>query len=55
MRLRFGGASESAGGNGTVRVERVSVGLLSVGSWRYLTTEDALRYLQHFLVPNAGV
>lgn len=29
----------------------MSVGMLSVGDWRYVSIDDALRYLQHFLLP----
>ncbi|RDY04679.1 putative F-box protein, partial [Mucuna pruriens] len=39
------------GGDG-VRVDRVSVGILSVVDWRYVGVEDGLRYLQHFLLTN---
>ncbi|CAK9185922.1 unnamed protein product [Ilex paraguariensis] len=34
-------------------VEKVSVGVLSMVSWRYVRVDDALRYLQHFLLPCA--
>ncbi|KAK8649254.1 hypothetical protein V6N13_129987 [Hibiscus sabdariffa] len=30
---------------------KVSVGILRVGDWRYVSMEDGLRYLQHFLLP----
>ncbi|XP_068307650.1 probable F-box protein At5g04010 [Pyrus communis] len=33
------------------RVKKVSVGMLSIGDWRYVSIDDALRYLQHFLLP----
>ncbi|KAK6127300.1 hypothetical protein DH2020_038963 [Rehmannia glutinosa] len=36
---------------GKVVVEKVSVGVLSIVSWRYVCVDDALRYLQHFLLP----
>lgn len=37
--------------DGRAVVERMSAGVLSIVSWRYLYVEDALRYLQHFLSP----
>ncbi|XP_009782151.1 putative F-box protein At5g04010 [Nicotiana tabacum] len=37
--------------DGRAVVERMSAGVLSIVSWRYLFVEDALRYLQHFLSP----
>ncbi|KAL2326074.1 hypothetical protein Fmac_025132 [Flemingia macrophylla] len=40
------------GGKGGVRVEEVTVGILSVADWRYVGVEDGVRYLQHFLLPN---
>ncbi|CAI9765644.1 unnamed protein product [Fraxinus pennsylvanica] len=36
---------------GKVVVEKMSVGVLSVVSWRYVWVDDVLRYLQHFLLP----
>ena len=36
---------------GKVMVEKISVGVLSILSWRYVCIDDALRYLQHFLLP----
>ncbi|KAG6413674.1 hypothetical protein SASPL_126388 [Salvia splendens] len=39
------------GGGGKVVVEKISVGVLSIVSWRYVCIDDALRYLQHFLLP----
>ncbi|GMJ02341.1 hypothetical protein like AT5G04010 [Hibiscus trionum] len=33
-----------------MKVEKVRVGLLRVVDWRYLSIEDGLRYLQHFLL-----
>ncbi|CAN4106620.1 unnamed protein product [Withania somnifera] len=36
--------------DGKAMVEKMSAGVLSIVSWRYLFVEDALRYLQHFLV-----
>ncbi|PON32836.1 F-box domain containing protein [Parasponia andersonii] len=38
-------------GFGRECVEKVSVGIMSVVNWRYVTVEDGLMYLQHFLVP----
>nr|XP_043612307.1 probable F-box protein At5g04010 [Erigeron canadensis] len=32
-------------------VERISVGVMSILSWRYVCVDDGLRYLQHFLQP----
>lgn len=37
--------------DGRAMVEKISAGILSIVSWRYLFVEDALRYLQHFLSP----
>ncbi|KAK8315256.1 hypothetical protein V6Z11_D01G226600 [Gossypium hirsutum] len=34
-----------------MEVEKVSVGILRVVDWRYVSIEDGLRYLQHFLLP----
>ncbi|TKY53407.1 F-box protein [Spatholobus suberectus] len=45
------GMCEGKGGDG-VRVDEVSVGILSVVAWRYVSVEDGLRYLQHFLLTN---
>ncbi|KAH9648981.1 hypothetical protein KPL70_025803 [Citrus sinensis] len=36
-----------------VRIEKVCVGMLSIVNWRYVTVDDGLRYLQHFLLPNS--
>ncbi|KAL5994655.1 hypothetical protein ACLOJK_024708 [Asimina triloba] len=41
------------GGEKRVRVEKVSLGLMCVMSWRYVSVDDGLRYLQHFLLPSA--
>lgn len=38
-------------GGDTVRVDKVSVGILNVVNWRYVIVEDGIRYLQHFLFP----
>ena len=45
LRLGFCGADGGRGG-------KVGVGVLSVVSWRYVTVDDSLRYLQHFLSPS---
>ncbi|XP_071691195.1 probable F-box protein At5g04010 [Rutidosis leptorrhynchoides] len=45
--MRLGMREES----GKMVVERVSVGVLSIVSWRYVGVDDGLRYLQHFLEP----
>ncbi|XVE61074.1 hypothetical protein DITRI_Ditri06bG0010600 [Diplodiscus trichospermus] len=37
--------------SGDLKVEKVSVGLLRSVDWRYLSIDDGLRYLQHFLLP----
>lgn len=36
--------------DGKIRVDKVSVGILSVVNWRYVSVDDGLRYLQHFLL-----
>ncbi|PIN05512.1 hypothetical protein CDL12_21944 [Handroanthus impetiginosus] len=36
---------------GKVVVTKMSVGVLNIVSWRYVFVDDALRYLQHFLLP----
>ena len=41
---------ESDDGGREVRVEKVSVGIMSVVDWRYVGIDDGLRYLQHFLL-----
>ncbi|PSS33535.1 F-box protein [Actinidia chinensis var. chinensis] len=41
------GSRESVG---KMVVEKVNVGMMSALSWRYVSIDDALRYLQHFLV-----
>ncbi|XP_028761431.1 probable F-box protein At5g04010 [Neltuma alba] len=35
--------------DGRVRIKKVSVGILNIMNWRYVSLEDGLRYLQHFL------
>lgn len=42
------------GGGSKVRIESVSVGMMSVVNWRYVSLDDGLMYLQHFLF-NANV
>ncbi|KAM7270121.1 hypothetical protein ACFE04_029335 [Oxalis oulophora] len=44
------GLSKKRDENGRFKVEKVSVGMLSVVNWRYLTIDDGLRYLQHFIL-----
>ncbi|XP_031250382.1 probable F-box protein At5g04010 [Pistacia vera] len=46
------GICSRRGNGGKVRVEKVSVGMLSIVNWRYVNVDDGLRYLQHFLLPN---
>lgn len=41
--------SSSSSKNSKVRIEKVSVGILSILTWRYVSLEDGLSYLQHFL------
>ncbi|KAI4300843.1 hypothetical protein L6164_034173 [Bauhinia variegata] len=36
--------------DGNVMVKKVSVGVMSIVDWRYVSVEDGLRYLQHFLL-----
>lgn len=47
MGLGFCGGVE-----GKMKVEKVSMGLRSVWNWRYVSVEEGLRYLQHFLLPS---
>ncbi|KAI4363976.1 hypothetical protein MLD38_020125 [Melastoma candidum] len=44
VKLGMGGRS-----SGEMRVEGVSVGVMSMAEWRYLSIDDGLRYLQSFL------
>ncbi|WCJ33390.1 F-box family protein [Euphorbia peplus] len=37
--------------DGEVIVKKVSVGILSIVNWRYVTLENGLSYLHHFLLP----
>ncbi|KAL5810417.1 hypothetical protein ACOSQ4_026985 [Xanthoceras sorbifolium] len=48
LKLRF--CSKREINDGKVRVDKVSVGILSIVNWRYVSVEDGLRYLQHFLI-----
>ncbi|XP_058209762.1 probable F-box protein At5g04010 [Rhododendron vialii] len=50
LRLRLRGVE--GGGGGKVVVEKVGVGMMNVMCWRYSSVDDALRYLQHFLMPS---
>ncbi|XP_076958469.1 putative F-box protein At5g04010 [Bidens hawaiensis] len=45
-----GGGGGGGEGRRTV-VGSVNVGVLSIVSWRYVSVDDCLRYLQHFLEP----
>lgn len=45
------GFGEGGGSKEVVRLETVKLGLLSVVSWRYVSVNQGLRYLQHFLLP----
>lgn len=46
-------SDDGAGGKeGKRRVERMSLGLMSIADWRYVGVDDGLLYLQHFLLPN---
>lgn len=38
-------------GGGDMKVEKVSLGMLRCVDWRYLSIDDGLKYLQHFLLP----
>ncbi|KAF8027311.1 hypothetical protein BT93_E0271 [Corymbia citriodora subsp. variegata] len=46
--LKLGFSSNGVTGE-RIKVESVSVGILSVTSWRYASMDDGLRYLQNFL------
>lgn len=37
---------------GKVVVEKMTLGVLSIVSWRYVSVDEVLRYLQHFLLPS---
>ncbi|CAN0907903.1 Probable F-box protein At5g04010 [Linum grandiflorum] len=47
LKMGFGSKEDEDGG---MRVEKVSLGLLSTEKWRYVSVDDGLRYLQHFLL-----
>ena len=49
--LKLGFCCRRESGVGKVKVDKVSVGILSIVNWRYVSVDDGLRYLQHFLVP----
>ena len=49
LKMKF--CSRREGGGGKVKARKVSVGILSIVNWRYVTVDDGLRYLQHFLLP----
>ncbi|EEF32293.1 probable F-box protein At5g04010 [Ricinus communis] len=51
LKLRFSGDHGESESDGKVKVDKVSVGILSIVNWRYVSLENGLRYLQHFLVP----
>ncbi|OIV90452.1 hypothetical protein TanjilG_23168 [Lupinus angustifolius] len=36
--------------DGKVRVKKVNLGIMNVVNWRYVSVEDGLRYLEHFLL-----
>ncbi|XP_052191458.1 probable F-box protein At5g04010 [Diospyros lotus] len=45
------GLRRKGGKGGKMTVAMVGVGVLSVVSWRYVSIEDSMRYLEHFLLP----
>lgn len=50
--LKMGFCRKRERGGGKVKgSKQVSVGILSIVNWRYVTVDDGLRYLQHFLLP----
>lgn len=51
LKVGFCTGRESGIDGGKVRIEKVSLGILSILNWRYITLQDGLRYLQHFLLP----
>lgn len=51
VKVGFCSRRECRSNGGIVRIEKVSLGILSVVSWRYVSVNDGLRYLQHFLLP----
>ncbi|KAK7392961.1 hypothetical protein VNO78_21411 [Psophocarpus tetragonolobus] len=50
-----GAAASSVAADLTVAVGEVSVGILSIVDWRYVSVDDGLRYLQHFLFDNTSI
>ncbi|CAA0842047.1 Probable F-box protein [Striga hermonthica] len=38
-------------GGGRMAVEKITVGIMSAMSWRFVRVDDALRYLEYFLLP----
>lgn len=46
--LKLGFCSRTVTG-GKIKLESVSVGILSMARWRYVSMDDGLRYLQNFL------
>lgn len=49
LRLGITDSSTSAGNVNVWQINKVSVGMLSISKFRYVSVDDALRYLQHFL------
>lgn len=45
FRLKFGGDQIK---NGKARLEKITLGLMNTHSWRYVSVDDGLRYLQDF-------
>lgn len=45
FRLKFGGDQSK---NGKARLEKITLGLMNTRSWRYVSVDDGLRYLQDF-------
>ncbi|GER35962.1 F-box protein [Striga asiatica] len=41
-------------GGGRMVVEKITVGIMSAMSWRFVRVDDALRYLEYFLLPENG-
>lgn len=51
VKVGFCSRRECMSNGGIVRIKKVSLGILSVVNWRYVSVDDGLRYLQHFLLP----
>lgn len=49
LKMGFCGRTESGGGK--LKASKLSAGILSIVNWRYVSVDDGLRYLQHFLLP----